>query len=68
MHLLLRNRNDSRLVEWAQYALLRDNVQHYLEFGQPHNSFTALHALERAVDEGRGKIRARELRQEVLGA
>lgn len=68
MHLLLRSRKDSRLVEWAQYALLRDNVQHYLEFGQPHNSFTALHALERAVDEGRGRIRARELRQEVLGA
>jgi hypothetical protein len=68
IQLILQSRGRARHVEWSQYALLRDNVQHYLEFGQPQNSFTALHGLERAVDGGRGRIRARELRQEVQGA
>jgi hypothetical protein len=68
IQLLLQHRERARRVEWTQYALLRDNVQHYLEFGQPQNSFTALHGLERAVDDGRGRVRARELRQEVQGA
>lgn len=68
IQLLLQGREQARRVEWSQYALMRDNVQHYLEFGQPQNSFAALHGLERAVDSGRGRIRARELRQEVQGA
>lgn len=68
MMLLLQTRKDTRNVQWSEYALLRDNVQHYLEFGQPENSFTALHALERAVDGGRGRTRARELRHEVQDA
>jgi hypothetical protein len=68
MQLLLRSPREARRVEWSQYALLRDNVQHYLEFGQPNSSFTALHALELAVDGGRARTRARELRQEVQDA
>lgn len=68
MHLLLKSRNDSRRVNWSQYALLRDNVQHYLEFGQPQSAFTALHAFEMAVDGARWRMRAKELRHEVQGA
>lgn len=68
MQLLLRSRRGARRVEWSQYALLRDNVQHYLEFGQPQTSFAALHALEFAVDGGPARTRARELRQEVQDA
>jgi hypothetical protein len=68
MKLLIRNGERERRVEWSQYALLRDNVQHYLEFGQPRNSFTALHAVEIAVDGERRRVRAQELRQEVQDA
>ena len=68
MKLLLRNGEHERCVEWSQYALLRDNVQHYLELGSPQNSFTALHTVESAVDGERRRVRAQELRQEVQDA
>ncbi len=68
MKLLLRNSQQEGHVEWSQYALLRDNVQHYLEFGEPRNSFTALHTVERAVDGERRRVRAQELRHEVQHA
>jgi hypothetical protein len=68
MKLLLRKGEHEGSVEWSQYALLRDNVQHYLEFGQPRNSFTALHTVESAVDGEQRRVRAQELRQEVKDA
>jgi hypothetical protein len=55
-------------VDWSQYALLRDNVQHYLESGPGQTSFTALHAVERAVDGGVAPLSALELRRELQRA
>jgi hypothetical protein len=55
-------------LEWAHYALLRDNVQHYLESAPGAERFTALHAIERAVDGDAHYLRAVDLRREVQRA
>jgi hypothetical protein len=54
-------------TNWADYALLRDNIQHYLESGVPSARFAALHAIERAVDGNYAEVDAGRLRREVLG-
>lgn len=54
--------------EWSSYALLRDNVQHFVERGQISDRFSALHAIEQAVLDGRQSVDAARLRGEVLGA
>jgi hypothetical protein len=54
------------MCDWESYALLRDNVQHFLEGGEPSVRFPALHAIERAVDNGQETIDAARLRGEVL--
>jgi hypothetical protein len=56
----------SRACDWSGYALLRDNVQHFIEGGEPTERFTALHGVERAVDEGQCFVDAARLRGEVL--
>jgi hypothetical protein len=66
--LLLVGRAGSRACDWSGYALLRDNVQHYLEAGEPTERFTALHGIERAVDSGQCLVDAARLRGEVLRA
>ena len=48
--------------------MLRDNVQHYIENGKPSDRFTALHAIEEAVDNGEKVLDAATLRGEVLQA
>lgn len=53
---------------WSSYALLRDNVQHFIEKGEPGPRFRALHGLERAVDEGAHRVSAARLRGELLRA
>jgi hypothetical protein len=68
MQLVFQSRNGSRYVDWSQYALLRDNVQHYLESGPSQTSFTALHAVERAVDGGVAPLPALALRRELQRA
>ncbi len=55
-------------VDWADYALLRDNIQHFIEAGKPSESYAAIHAIERAVDDGRVAVDATRLRSELLGA
>lgn len=35
MKLMITTRNGVRICDWEGYALLRDNVQHCLEQGQP---------------------------------
>ncbi len=65
MLLLFKTKNGTRYLEWAHYALLRDNVQHYLESGPGHASFKALHGLERAVDGEPKYLHALELRREI---
>jgi len=57
-----------RVCDWASYALLRDNVQHFLERGAGQERFSALHAFEKAVDVGDERIDASRLRGEVLRA
>jgi hypothetical protein len=50
---------------WIVYALLRDNVQHYLERGQPTSCFTALHGAAEALGGGRALVDALNLRAEM---
>jgi hypothetical protein len=66
--LLLCGHAGSRACDWSGYALLRDNVQHYLEAGEPTQRFAALHGIERAVDSGQCLVEAARLRGEVLRA
>jgi hypothetical protein len=68
MQLAFRNAQGSVRTSWSDYALLRDNVQHYLENGAPTERFAALHGIERAVDGRHAVLDAARLRSEVLGA
>jgi hypothetical protein len=68
MKLVIRSKTVSRTCEWASYALLRDNVQHYIERGEPDGRFSTLHSIARAVDGGRCDADPRRLREEVLRA
>lgn len=68
MKLMIKTRRGTRICDWESYAFLRDNVQHFLEQGTPQERFQALHALEKAVDEGEQRIDAARLRGEVLRA
>jgi hypothetical protein len=68
MRLIFHSESDSRQIDWAEYALLRDNVQHYVECGSPHEDFGALHAIEIAVDKGVGTVNAVALREELRDA
>lgn len=68
MKLFITGRAGTRICDWESYALLRDNVQHFLEQGEPSWRFPALHGLERAVDEGALTVDASRLRGEVLRA
>jgi hypothetical protein len=64
--LLLVGSADSRVCDWSGYALLRDNIQHFIEGGDPTGRFRALHEIERAVDDGYCFVDAARLRGEVL--
>jgi hypothetical protein len=68
MLLAIRGAHCTVRTNWSGYALLRDNVQHYLENGAPSERFTALHGIERAVDGHFAVLDAARLRGEVLGA
>jgi hypothetical protein len=68
MKLLIRSRSGSRVCDWQSYALLRDNVQHFLEDGQPGDRFPALHDVEHAVEGDPQVIDAARLRGELLRA
>jgi hypothetical protein len=68
MQLMFRTKKGTRCLEWAHYALLRDNVEHYLESSPARRTFKALHAVERVEDGGVRYLRALELRREVQSA
>jgi hypothetical protein len=68
MKLLLSGRAGSCACDWSSYALLRDNVQHFVERGEPNEHFSALHGIEGAVDDGRCAVEGARLRGEVLRA
>lgn len=68
MKLVIEGRAGRRICDWESFALLRDNVQHYIEGGAPSARFAALHEIEHAVDEGERVVDASRLRGEVLRA
>jgi hypothetical protein len=51
---------------WIVYALLRDNVQHYLEAGESASEFRAIRAIGDALAHGEVKVSARRLHAEVV--
>jgi hypothetical protein len=68
MELIFRSRYGTARLDWSQYALLRDNVQHYLESGPGQARFEALHAVEHAVDGEPTRVNALGLRSELQRA
>jgi hypothetical protein len=68
MLLTFRTVHGASNLEWAHYALLRDNVQHYLESAPGAERFKTLHAIERAVDGDARYLRAVDLRREIQRA
>lgn len=68
MKLVMQGVGGTRVFDWADFALLRDNVQHFLEAGEPGERFAALHSIEPVVEDGDGSINAARLRGEVLRA
>jgi hypothetical protein len=50
---------------WVVYAMLRDNVQHHLEGGEPTTDFRRLHSLGEALSTGSVSVPALELRTEL---
>jgi hypothetical protein len=53
---------------WIAYALLRDNVLHYLEGGTPSGRFAALHGISLALGSSSVKVLASELGRELSRA
>jgi hypothetical protein len=68
MKLVFTSRSGAALCDWESFALLRDNVQHFIEGGSPSGRFSALHEIARAVDGQVCAIDAVKLRLEVLQA
>jgi hypothetical protein len=66
--LILVGEAGSGACDWSSYALLRDNVQHFIEAGESTERFSALHGIERTVDRGACLVDAARLRGEVLRA
>jgi hypothetical protein len=52
-------------VRWIVYALLRDNVQHYLEGGTPSEAFAEIHQISEALVKDRVRVSALRLRGQV---
>jgi hypothetical protein len=50
---------------WIVYAMLRDNVQHHLEGGEPTPAFQHLHQLGDALSSGSVSVPALALRGEL---
>jgi hypothetical protein len=65
LELAFRNARGTVRTDWSAYALLRDNVQHYLENGTPTKRFAELHGIDRAVDGHIAVLDAARLRGEV---
>jgi hypothetical protein len=53
---------------WIVYALLRDNVQHHFEGGQPSPAFSETHAIAQALGGAKVTLLASRLRNELLRA
>jgi len=68
MNIVIKSSCGEVRVDWADYALLRDNIQHFMEAGRPSPNYAAIHSIERAVDDGRVAVDGARLRGELLGA
>ena len=68
MKLVFTGRAGAGLCDWESFALLRDNVQHFVEGGMQSGRFSALHGIAKAVDGDACVIDAVRLRLEVLQA
>lgn len=68
MKLVITGRAGAGLCDWDSFALLRDNVQHFVEGGVQSGRFSALHGIARAVDGHPCLVDAVRLRLEVLQA
>mgnify|MGYP001546915097 CR=1 FL=1 len=68
MQLVFTGRVGAGMCDWESFALLRDNVQHFIEGGVQSGRFSALYGIARAVDGASCVIDAVKLRQEVLQA
>jgi hypothetical protein len=68
MKLIVKGVEGKRVFDWGSYALVRDNVQHFIENGQPNGRFPEIHGIEGAVDAGTYVADAARLRGEVLRA
>lgn len=65
MSLVFSGPGGSTERRWIVYALLRDNVQHHLEGGEPGGEFSAIHAISSALGGGNTEISGRTLREEL---
>ena len=52
-------------ARWIVYALLRDNVQHYLEGGSPSEKFAEIHQISEALVQDRIRVNAARLRSQL---
>lgn len=68
MHLIFKGPCGTSVCDWESYAVLRDNVQHFLENGVTSARFKAIHDVEQAVDDGFKQVDGARLRVEVLRA
>jgi hypothetical protein len=68
MKLVFTGRSGAGLCDWDSFALLRDNVQHFVEGGVLSGRFSALHGIAQAVDGDSCRVDAVRLRLEVLQA
>jgi hypothetical protein len=68
VRLVVISQRGKETCDWGSYALLRDNVQHFVEGGQRSGRFRALHQVATAVDRGTCTVDAVQLRVEVLKA
>lgn len=68
MKLIIESPRAVAQVAWSDFALMRDNVQHYLESAPGTQRYPNIHAFERAVDNGSADVDALQLRSEVQKA
>ena len=68
MSLLFKGPRGSVEQRWIVYALLRDNVQHYLEGGTPTEEFASVHGITEALGGKAVTVGAQALRRELVRA
>ena len=68
MDLVITGSGGTRACSWESYALVRDNVLHFLDTDRPSGRFSTLYGIARAVDGGKVKADAVHLRLETLMA